>query len=114
LIVLVVSGEGTHKGYPYKLTYDSILIPMVLPSIVWGRSFLMDDFLATVIPDESGQSATAVPAGHPEPPTQAIAAVPASPGLPGNGLALTIDVTTIATVGLVLAFSYSIVQTFRE
>ena len=74
----------------------------------------MDSFLATATAADSNPPASALPPRQPELPAQAIAAVPAGPSPPGGGLALTIDVTTIATVGLVLAFTYRIVRTFRE
>ena len=74
----------------------------------------MEDVLATAMAADAGQPAIFVPVGQAESPTQTMAGVTAGPSPPGSGLALTIDVTTIATVGLVLAFSYGIVKTFRE
>ena len=87
---------------------------MLFQTVVGGRKFVMDNVFATATAADAEQPATPVPAGQPESPTQTIVAVPAGPSSPGSGLALTIDVTTIATVGLVLAFSYSIVKTFRD
>ena len=74
----------------------------------------MDDVLATATAADAEQPAIPVPPGQPELLTRSMAEMPAGPSPPGSGLALTIDVTTIATVGLVLAFSYSIVKTFRD
>ena len=70
----------------------------------------MDAFFATV---GLGEAAGAE-VGQLEPGTGTVAAVPVQPEPAGSSLALTIDVTAIATVGLVLAFSYGIVKTFRD
>ena len=65
-------------------------------------------FFATAFPAESGQTAINIPSGQPEQLVQTIAR------LSGSSLNLSIDITTIATVGIVLAFSYSIIKSFRE
>ena len=74
----------------------------------------MDSFLVTTTPVSSEQSATAVPVEQTELLAEAMVGASANPGPSGGELALTIDVTTIATVGIVLAFSYGIVKTFRD
>ena len=70
----------------------------------------MDVFFATVGLVE----AVGAEVGQLEQGTEAVAAVPVQPESASSGLAVTIDVTAIATVGLVLAFSYGIVRTFRD